>query len=84
MVSYGNSKRKRLVNTHLFSVKKKRMCRDKKNCYLMNQSQKMKHGKQKGNKWLENAIDVDRFHVIRRLWSFDKNVGKLFCDEMLS
>lgn len=50
----------------------------------MYQSQKMKHGKQKGDEWLENAKYVDRFHVICRPHRFDKNVGKLFCDEMLS
>lgn len=44
----------------------------------------MQHGKQKGDEWLENAIDVDRFLVIHRPRSFDKNVGKMFFDEMLS
>lgn len=50
----------------------------------MHQSQKLKHSKQKGDEWLENAIDVDRFPVICRPCSFDKNVGKLLCDKMLS
>lgn len=75
---------KRLINILLFSMKKKRMCIDKKKLLLNVSKSKMKHGKQKRDEWLENAKYVDRFHVICRPHRFDKNVGKLFCDEMLS